>query len=386
MKIERVPVGKHEISVRQRWLDYLMGAIVLLCFRAVVAPAHPVAQGAIEVAVFADAIRLEVRSSTEEMSIANAVASDAGETPDHAAYLLKHLRVFADGILLPGSVAAARGDARPPGRTPGGRATFRFEYALPFQPHRIELSQDILNEVEFAPGNRWEATYIVAVREAGRPAGEGSLLTSKNPASFDCGAALSNRWRLARDYLAHGIWHILTGYDHLLFISALTLATLTWWDLVKVVSAFTLAHSCTLTLSVLNIVRLPEKIVEPMIAASIVCVALQNLFSPETRRGTMRLAIAFFFGLFHGLGFAGGLLEAMSGLPGLSVGVAIVAFSLGVEIGHQVVVLPLFGILRCSRGRLRGEAESQRFAEGLVRAGSAAISLAGMFYFVAALR
>ena len=151
---------------------------------------------------------------------------------------------------------------------------------------------------------------------------------------------------MAKDYIRHGIMHILSGYDHLLFIAALALAVATFWDLVKVISAFTFAHSLTLTLSVLNVVRLPSNIVEPMIAASIVFVALQNVIVLQRSRGTGRLCVAFFFGLFHGLGFAGGLLSAMEGMAGFAVGLAIVAFSLGVEIGHQMVVLPILGTLK----------------------------------------
>jgi len=69
-------------------------------------------------------------------------------------------------------------------------------------------------------------------------------------------------------FLQQGIWHILTGYDHLLFVSGLVLATTSLWDLVKVVGGFTLAHSLTLTLCVLNIVNLSSRFVEPMISAS----------------------------------------------------------------------------------------------------------------------
>src|SRR5436309_15978549 len=99
----------------------------------------------------------------------------------------------------------------------------------------------------------------------------------------------------------------------------------------------------------LNIAWLPSNNVDTMIAASIVFFALQNVIVPEKSRGAGRLLVAFFFGLFHGLGFAGGLLSAMEGMAGLAVGLAIVAFSLGVEIGHQMVVLPIFGALKAAR-------------------------------------
>jgi hydrogenase/urease accessory protein HupE len=118
----------------------------------------------------------------------------------------------------------------------------------------------------------------------------------------------ANEWATAGTFFIHGVHHILTGYDHLLFATALVLAVTSLWDLVKVVTAFTLAHSITLTLAALNMVRLPAQVVEPLIAVSIIFVAVQNIFWPMPARGYSRLAAAFFFGLFHGLGFAGGLL------------------------------------------------------------------------------
>lgn len=184
-------------------------------------------------------------------------------------------------------------------------------------------------------------------------------------------------------YVQHGIWHILTGYDHMLFMAALVLAAASFWDLVKVVTAFTLAHTVTLTLAVLDIVRLNERIVEPMIAASIVFVALQNIFYPGSSRGWTRLAIAFGFGLFHGLGFAGGLLEAMSGLSGVTVLTAIVAFSLGVEIGHQAVVVPLYAARLLIRRAGGPGAES--ISRTVTIWGSALISVAGGYYLLMAI-
>jgi hypothetical protein len=103
--------------------------------------------------------------------------------------------------------------------------------------------------------------------------------------------------------------------DHLTFVSILVLAAKSPWDLVKVATAFALAHSITLTLTALDLVRLPGWIVEPAIAGSIVLVASQNLHWPESSRGRSRLAAAFVFGLFHGMGFAGSLLDVTQGLP-----------------------------------------------------------------------
>lgn len=183
----------------------------------------------------------------------------------------------------------------------------------------------------------------------------------------------------------HGVHHILTGYDHLLFISALVLGAATLWDLIKVVTAFTLAHSLTLTLAALNLIHVSGRVVEPLISASIVCVALQNIFWPARSRGWSRLAVAFFFGLFHGLGFAGGLLDLMHQMPKETVLLAILGFSTGVEAGHQAVLLPLFGALKAVRST-RADAVGRSWrATALQRFGSAGIATAGVYYLCVAL-
>ena len=188
-----------------------------------------------------------------------------------------------------------------------------------------------------------------------------------------------------KTFFWHGVQHILTGYDHLLFVSALALGAATLWDLIKVVTAFTLAHSLTLTLAALNLVHVSGRVVEPLISASIVFVALQNIFWPERARGWSRLGIAFFFGLFHGLGFAGGLLDVMHQMPMGIVILAIIGFSLGVEAGHQMVLLPLFAALVAARRMRADTVASTRFSTVLRRLGSAGISVAGVYYLCLAL-
>jgi hypothetical protein len=353
------------------------------------AAAHPVAQGTLEIVVFPERIGVTAIVSMEEVLVAAAYggqkhASALEMVHWHGDYLLAHLRVTVDGQPLDGLVVKIPEQA-------DGRPIYGLEYRLESgAPARIALQEDVLREFEFAPGNPWEASYVVRVQWHGGPAMEGLLLTSREPLVIDLNA-IAQGWgawssidkvRMAKDYIRHGIMHILSGYDHLLFIAALALAVTTLWDLVKVISAFTLAHSLTLTLSVLNVVRLPGHIVEPMIAASIVFVALQNVIVPQRSRGAGRLCVAFFFGLFHGLGFAGGLLSAMEGMTGFAVGLAIVAFSLGVEIGHQMVVLPIFGTLKIVR---RAAPQAAHVPGRVLRFGSAVILVAGVFYLVAAL-
>jgi hypothetical protein len=122
-----------------------------------------------------------------------------------------------------------------------------------------------------------------------------------------------------------------------------------------------------------------------LISASIVFVAVQNVFWPRRARGWARLGAAFFFGLFHGLGFAGGLLDAMREMPGGTLLVALAAFSVGVEAGHQMIVLPLFGALKLARSTQPDAVLRARLSMLVQRVGSAGISGAGAAYLWIAL-
>lgn len=136
-------------------------------------------------------------------------------------------------------------------------------------------------------------------------------------------------------FVGTGIEHIWGGFDHLLFLLTVLLGGRGWRYWLGVTSAFTLAHSLTLALAVLGIVRLPASVVEPAIAASIVLVAAGNLFWPGASGGGRilpRLALVFACGLLHGLGFAGAL-GAMLGQGG-GLAVPLIGFNLGIELGQ----------------------------------------------------
>ena len=383
-------------------MTVLLRLIFLFVATATPALAHPVAQGAMDIIVGEDGVSIHARVANEQVFVAEALGNAAappGNLHDlwlrHGDYLLEHVRVTSDEQPLAGRVVKV---VPPEKATADGRTIYDLRFDLPagkLRPSRVVIHQDVLREIDFAPGNRWEATYVVRLAQEGGPIHEGLLFTAQQALAIDCdwsapamarGEPTLGKLHLFGQYLRHGVMHILTGYDHLLFISALVLAVVTLKDLVKVVTAFTAAHTLTLTLSVLDVVRLPSRIVEPMIATSIVVVALQNVFWPERSRGWTRLALAFGFGLFHGLGFAGGLLEAMAGMPGVAVALAITAFSIGVELGHSAVVLPLFSILKLGGSLWATPDHPERLARRAQRFGSAAICFAGMFYLVAALR
>jgi hypothetical protein len=144
---------------------------------------------------------------------------------------------------------------------------------------------------------------------------------------------------VARTYTVLGIEHILAGVDHLLFVLALLILTGGGWRLVKTVTAFTIAHSLTLTLATLGFVHVPQRPVEAVIALSIVFVAAEIVRMHQGLPSITERApwlVAFSFGLMHGLGFAGGLSEA--GLPAGHVPAALLFFSMGVETGHFLFI------------------------------------------------
>lgn len=175
-------------------------------------------------------------------------------------------------------------------------------------------------------------------------------------------------WAAFIEYLHAGIWHIWSGIDHLLFLLSLLLpavlvrrerqweavpiAAPAFVNIVKVVTAFTLAHSITLSLAAFDIIRLPGRVTESVIAASIIVAALNNVF-PRITEGRWRIAFA--FGLLHGFGFASVLAEM--GLPQGARLISLVAFNLGVETGQLAVVLavmPLAYLLRATTFYRRG--------------------------------
>jgi hydrogenase/urease accessory protein HupE len=181
-----------------------------------------------------------------------------------------------------------------------------------------------------------------------------------------------------RRYVVAGIEHIFLGYDHIAFLVAIMLWARRLWPVVKIVTAFTLAHSITLSLAVLQIVVIPSAIVEPAIAASIVFVAVENFFSRDINR---RWRDTFAFGLIHGFGFASALQEF--GLPRGSVVPALAAFNLGVELGQiaivALVIPALLGLDRLAAGYRYG---SPSRTAPLVYTLSGAIAILGCYWML----
>jgi hydrogenase/urease accessory protein HupE len=145
--------------------------------------------------------------------------------------------------------------------------------------------------------------------------------------------------QVAATYVRLGIEHILLGYDHLLFVLALMLVVAGGWALVKTITAFTVAHSITLGLAVFGVLHVPQPPVDAAIALSILLLAAEIVRRNRGRPSlTVRApwAVAFAFGLLHGLGFAGALLDA--GLPQRDIPLALLAFNVGVEAGQLLFI------------------------------------------------
>src|SRR6185369_4183018 len=149
---------------------------------------------------------------------------------------------------------------------------------------------------------------------------------------------------IARAYTALGVEHILTGFDHLLFVLALLFLVGFNRRLLYTITAFTLAHSVTLALASLGLLTLRSPPVEASIALSIVLVAGEALHGGRTFARRWPALVAFLFGLVHGLGFAGALKEI--GLPQQHLPVALLTFNVGVELGQLFVVTLAFGVCR----------------------------------------
>ena len=175
-----------------------------------------------------------------------------------------------------------------------------------------------------------------------------------------------------KTFIPSGIHHIMIGPDHILFLVGLLLLGGTWMALLKIVTAFTVGHSVTLSLAALNVVTPPATVIEPAIALSIVFVGADNLV-----RGTgrdLRMWVALVFGLVHGFGFANVLREF--GLPREALGWSLFSFNVGVEIGQLAIVLLVMAALTAIQRR------SATVRQRVAFAGSIVVIAAGTYWFV----
>jgi hydrogenase/urease accessory protein HupE len=175
------------------------------------------------------------------------------------------------------------------------------------------------------------------------------------------------------NFLSLGVKHILTGYDHLLFLLSLLVMARGFVSALSIITSFTIAHSITLAMATLNLAQIPSRIVEPLIAASIVFVGVENLLRGDIPKA--RRMVTFGFGLIHGFGFASALREAGIASRAGGIVLPLFSFNLGVEFGQIMVAaaaLPIIWKLR----------ESPTFIPRCATACSAVVVLLGSFWFV----
>lgn len=269
---------------------------------------------------------------------------------DIAAYALSHLALQTDGQ----SCTVATTEHLIDEHTDGAYAVMRFAGTCPAPISTLDVRYSLLFDLD--PQHKGllqlkqdNGTVTTAIFGIDNPQQQIRLHGGSALAQF-------------ADYVQHGIWHIWIGFDHILFLVSLLLPAVlarrgSEWqpaegfrhamaDVVRVVSAFTLAHSITLTLAALNVVALPSRWVESAIAASVIFAALNNLVPIFQGK---RWIAAFAFGLLHGFGFASVLGDL--GLPDSARALALFGFNVGVELGQLAIVaafLPLAHLARSS--------------------------------------
>ena len=255
--------------------------------------------------------------------------------------------ISSDKVALRGSVLGVNLDS-------SDAMTFTLEYVRPIGTGFL-FSAQVLPEMVL--GHR----QFVTIMQQGQVIQTEILSAAKTDAEVHLAAI--GWWRQILHYVWEGAWHIWIGYDHILFLIAMLLPAAlifvngawrprdtfrpTFIQVVKIVSAFTVAHSITLSLSVFNLIRLDTVMVESVIAASVIFAAANNL-RPFIREHLWVMSFA--FGLIHGLGFASVLSNL--GLPDGAKGVALLGFNIGVELGQLaiiVAILPLIFLFRDQR-------------------------------------
>jgi hydrogenase/urease accessory protein HupE len=269
----------------------------------------------------------------ERLDARSARSSSATLAPDRLLSLLtrldadfrKRVTIAFDGSAVRPSIAyavtAGADAASPPvatirltGSIPAGARRFTWKYAWTFASYALTVRSD----PSARPATEW--------LEGG---------DASTPFALAAPAPAIDRLATARRYLALGFTHIVpNGLDHMLFVLGIYLLSGRARSVLWQVSAFTIAHSITLGLSLYGVIAAPPRIVEPMIAVSIAYVAIENIFQSELK--SWRVALVFAFGLLHGLGFAGALRDL--GLPRSEFLTALLTFNLGVETGQLAVI------------------------------------------------
>lgn len=313
--------------------------VLLLGLAAPAAHAHRTSLARADVSASANRVIFALRLSAHDMAVALGIETDLKSPVPEAefearraalvSYLARRLRVAGDGAACAPAVPAVDYANLPV------MLAITAEFRCPVPATRLSIGYLLFFDID---------AEHRAIGTLTTPSGAKELLFDRNLTSLDLelqAASPQPAWqqRFMRMLLL-GIEHIVIGIDHVLFLMALLMVNVRFWNLVRVVTAFTVAHSLTLSLAWYGVIDLPARLVESLIAASIAYVALENL----TGRGfERRWLVAFGLGLVHGLGFFGVLrqLELDRG----DALVTLFAFNLGVELGQIVIVALFCGLL-----------------------------------------
>ena len=273
------------------------------------------------------------------------------------AYARRWIEVVADGAPCPGEAAGA-GVAT---RLGAAYVSVELVHRCPAPVRTLRLVAAVLAREH--PGHRTLATVRDGTSIWQHVFGPGTETFEIRPT-----ARGTSRLQAVREFVWLGVEHIFTGYDHVCFLLALLLVAPGLGDVFKIVTAFTAAHTLTLIAATLGWVTLDVRLVESVIALSIAYVGVENLVGGPGRR---RWLVAFGFGLVHGFGFSN-VLREMRIPPGV-LGWSLASFNVGVELGQLAIVSLVYPALRLVRRR--------PWAAWVVRGGSAAIVLAGLYWF-----
>ena len=344
-------------------------AAVLACGVPGLAAAHPVPFSYIDARVDPDGIDLTVVAHV--FDLANDLRLqpperllDAATLGAHAAAINRlvgnRLEIAVDGAAL-GQAAWSAPEALPDRQS----VRLRTRYQLTRPAGSVTVSTVMF------PYDPQHKTFL-NVYENGEVSAQAILDSGRTTFQYFTGTRQGIRAVMER-FLPAGVHHILIGPDHLMFLAGLLLLGGTFRQLLLVVTAFTLAHSITLSLAALGMVIPPPHAIEPAIALSVVYVGADNLLVRAGGRDT-RAWVAFAFGLIHGFGFAN-VLRDMD-LPTRALGWTLFSFNIGVEIGQLAVVGLLAAVFTWIRSR------SEIAGRRLAVAGSVVVMLAGAFWFV----
>ena len=326
-----------------RWCRAGVLALLLTSVLTVTASAHDPGLSSLDVSLTASTIVARLSLSPRDAEMAAALEPDgrfadaewAGAAATLGAFARRTIELQIDGQRL----SAGRAKVE---RVGDATVIVELTYARPIGS-RLTVRSRVAEQ--FASGHR----ELVTVRET-----SGTVVSERMIGGGDGGEPIAldvpgGILDLAHQFFVLGLQHILSGYDHLLFLAGLLLGVHGLRRVVMTATAFTIGHSLTLVSAVLGIVALPAGLVEPLIAASIAYVGVENLVSTNT---SSRWRTALAFGLIHGFGFAGALQELGVGSGGVRTVVPLGFFNLGVEAGQVAValmVLPVSGT--CGRGR-----------------------------------